>query len=209
MCITLDKFISGWKPKSSKLGGLSNYTFEPPKPNKIMVLCSKIRPKVLLDPYVPGCCEDAWDTGTKRLTSRKLHLPTKTLIPAHTAKVLCQVQGIDMINKGWVGEDAYFGSLVIVVETKVPFGVDSTWIIKNNSGLYPEAVLLVILNAWHGRHPEGSWFLIEAVISGVSLIGMAYACSKKNVSFFFCQHVVRRQRVQTLTTPISKTSTGR
>ena len=61
-----------------------------------------------------------------------------------------------MINKGWVGEDAYFGSLVIVVETKVPFGVDSTWIIKNNSGLYPEAVLLVILNAWHGRHPEGS-----------------------------------------------------
>ena len=30
--LMLDEYMSGWRPKTSKLGGLPNYTFEPRKP---------------------------------------------------------------------------------------------------------------------------------------------------------------------------------
>jgi hypothetical protein len=32
MLLTLDESMSGWSPKTSKLGGLQNYTYEPRKP---------------------------------------------------------------------------------------------------------------------------------------------------------------------------------
>ena len=32
ICLILDESMSGWRPKTSKLGGLPNYTFEPRKP---------------------------------------------------------------------------------------------------------------------------------------------------------------------------------
>jgi len=82
------------------------------------------------------------------------HMPDNSLIPTHTAEVMRQVDGAGM-KKGWVGGDAWFGSVTLAVETKKIFGIDSTFIIKNNYGFYPKAALLVVMNARYGTHPVG------------------------------------------------------
>ncbi len=46
-------------------------------------------------------------------------------ITAHTAVVLCQVEGAKIPAGGWVGGDAWFGSDLSAVEVKVHFNVFS------------------------------------------------------------------------------------
>ena len=88
-----------------------------------------------------------------------------------------------MMNKGWVGGDAWFGSIGTAVEVKVRLGIDSTWIIKNNTSFFPKKALLA-MSARHGYYVEGNWVVFTAEISGVKLIAMAYAWSQKGFSYF-------------------------
>jgi hypothetical protein len=62
-------------------------------------------------------------------------LPDGSDITAHTAEVLCLVEGANIPEGGWVGGDSWFGSSATAVEVMSKFGVHSSWIInKINSG---------------------------------------------------------------------------
>jgi len=111
-------------------------------------------------------------------------LPDKSKITAHAAEVLRQVEGAGLAAGGWVGGDSWFGSILTAVEVKRRFNVHSTWIIKQNSQLYPKKVLHAILKARHGENPAGHWIVMLATIGGVSLFAFAYAWSKAGVSYF-------------------------
>jgi hypothetical protein len=63
---------------------------------------------------------------------KKMSLPDNPPITAHTAKVLQQVNGADIPEGGWVGGDAWFGSMMSVIETNKRKKVHSTFVFKNN-----------------------------------------------------------------------------
>jgi len=87
-------------------------------------------------------------------------------------------------SRGWVGGDSWFGSVLTAVEVKTRFNVHSTWIIKQNSQLYPKKPLHAILKACHGDNPAGHWVVMRSTIGGVPLFALAYAWSKAGVSYF-------------------------
>ena len=95
-----------------------------------------------------------------------------------------QVEGAGLSEGSWVGGDSWFGSVLTAVEVKLQHGVHSTWIIKQNSNLYPKAPLQAILKARFGDRPAGHWVVMRATIGEVPLIALAYAWSKVGVSFF-------------------------
>jgi hypothetical protein len=53
-------------------------------------------------------------------------------IPAHTAEVLHKFEGVNVVKRGWLGDDAWFGSMVAALGAKKRLKVDSAWIIKGN-----------------------------------------------------------------------------
>lgn len=181
--LLLDESMSAWKPKTSKLGGLPSYTFEPRKP---IPLGTMFRNGV---EAITGILVFQDVVQTPEFQSRKKYqggpsaLPGRPLIPTHTAEILRQVEGANMMNKGWVGGDAWFGSIGTAVEVKVRLGIDSTWIIKNNTSFFPKKALLA-MSARHGYYVEGNWVVFTAEISGVKLIAMAYAWSQMRISYF-------------------------
>jgi len=63
-------------------------------------------------------------------------------------------------------------------------GVNSTFIIKNNSTWFPQRILLSILKARHGERIAGKWVVMVTHIDGIKIIAMSYAWSMKGVSFF-------------------------
>jgi hypothetical protein len=73
----------------------------------------------------------------KDFHGEKPSLPGTPPITAHTAKVLQQVDGAEIQEGGWVGGDAWFGSMMSVIETYKWKKVHSTFIIKNNQTFFP------------------------------------------------------------------------
>ena len=63
-------------------------------------------------------------------------------------------------------------------------GVHSTWIVKNNSSFFPQRPLLATLKARYDSNVAGKWVTMQTTIAGVNLIAVAYAWSKKGVSYF-------------------------
>jgi hypothetical protein len=90
-----------------------------------------------------------------------LHIPGAPAIGAHTAEVLRQVKGSRVGHGGWVGGDAWFGSVMTAVETKKRFNVESTFIIKNNHSYYPMQALQAVLKARFGDRPAGHWVVFK------------------------------------------------
>ena len=182
--LLLDESMSGWCPKTSKLGGLPNYTYEPRKP---VPLGTMFRNGV---EAVTGIIMHQDIVQLPELQARKKyhgepsHMPDNSGIPAHTAEVLHQVEGAGITEGGWVGGNAWFGSVTSAVEVKRRLKVDSMWIIKNNSTFFPKQALLSVMSARHGMHPAGTWVVFTSTIADVKLIMMAYAWSQKGVSFF-------------------------
>jgi hypothetical protein len=62
-----------------------------------------------------------------------------------------QVKGAGVPPGGWVGGDAWFGSVMSCVEVMKEFGVYSTFIVKNNTLYFPMAALHSVLSARHGN----------------------------------------------------------
>jgi hypothetical protein len=125
--VMLDESMSGWRPKTSKLGGLPNYTFEPRKP---IPLGTMFRNGV---ECISGILVFQDVVMNPDMQNRKDYhgLPSslpggKTEISAHTAEVLRQVEGSGIEPGGWVGGDAWFGSVVTSVEVMKRFKVHST-----------------------------------------------------------------------------------
>jgi hypothetical protein len=119
-------------------------------------------------------------------------LPNGAEILAHTSEVLRQVKGADIVSGGWVGGNAWFGSVMTAVEVKKRMEVDSTWIIKGNHSFYPLAGLHAVLKGRFGNKCAGHWVSMTSVIGGVTLLVLAYAWSQNGVSYFLytcgCTH---------------------
>ena len=191
--LMLDESMSAWKPKTSKTGGLPNLTNEPRKP---VDLGSQLRNGVECFTGVLAF-QDVF-MGPEKQRKKKYYysdvdamlreptsLPKKEDMSAHTSEVLRQVEGAGLPVGGWVGGDAWFGSVMTVVELKKRLGVHSTFIVKNNKNYFPMEVLYNVLKeARHGSHPAGHWVVMRAVISHVPVIAIAYAWSQKGVSYF-------------------------
>ena len=184
MVLILDESMSGWRPKSSKLGGLPSYTFEPRKSIPLGTMLRNGAEAVTGVILYQDIVQTPEFQTKKTFHEEPSHMPDNSLIPSHTAEVLRQVEGSGMKDKGWVGGDAWFGSVITAIETKKRFGVDSTWIIKNNNSFFPKTALLTVMKARHGTHPAGNWVVFTAKIAGIDLIVMAYAWSQKGISFF-------------------------
>jgi hypothetical protein len=102
-----------------------------------------------------------------------------------TTKVLQQVDGAEIQEGGWVGGDAWFGSMMSVIETYKRKKVHSTFIIKNNQTFFPMQPLHAVLKArYYGNHPAGHWVVFQATISDVKVFALAYAWSRRGVSYF-------------------------
>jgi hypothetical protein len=111
-------------------------------------------------------------------------LPNGAEILAHTAEVLHQVEGADVVSGGWVGGDAWFGSAMTVVEVTERMEVESTWIIKDNHSFNPMAGLHAVLKGIFGNKCAGHWVSMTSVIGCVKLLALAYTWSQKGVSYF-------------------------
>ena len=116
-------------------------------------------------------------------------LPGRRRINVSTAEVLRQAEGGFGLegasaDKRWLGGDAWFGGVESAVMLKKKLNVDSTYIVKNNTYLFPKATLGKILRARHGERPAGNWVTMSIEIAGVKLLAMCYAWSKKGFSYF-------------------------
>jgi hypothetical protein len=105
-------------------------------------------------------------------------------IPVHVAEVLRQVSRSEVPEGGWTGGDAWFGSIACCVTVKQVLNVESTFVIKNHTTLYPKRPLQAILKARHGTRPAGHWVVLTTKISGVDIIAIAYAWSQSSTAFF-------------------------
>ena len=75
------------------------------------------------------------------------HLPRGELIQKHVAEVLRQAEGANVKKGGWIGGDAWFGSINAAVELKRRLGINSTFIMKQNRNYCPINVIRLILLA--------------------------------------------------------------
>ena len=66
----------------------------------------------------------------KKYVGENSVVPGQQTIPSHTAEVSRQVEGAHIPPNGWVGGDAWFGSVSTAIEVFKKFNVHSTWIIK-------------------------------------------------------------------------------
>ena len=114
----------------------------------------------------------------------KSHLPRGENVSYATAEVLRQAEESKVEKGGWVGGDAWFGSIESCVELNRRLGLYSTFIVKQNVNYFPMQILHDILIARHGSRPAGHWVVMQANISGVDLFVMAYAWSQKGVAYF-------------------------
>jgi len=98
--LMLDESMSGWRPKTSKLGGLPNYTYEPRKP---VPLGTMLRNGV---ECTTGCIvfQDVVMNPefqyTKKYQDETSSMPDKSSIKTHTAEVLRQVEGAEVVEGG-------------------------------------------------------------------------------------------------------------
>ena len=127
-------------------------------------------------------CKSRRNNG-KKYHEEETHLPTKKSMPVHVSEVLRQVEGANLPEGGWVGGDAWFGSVTSAVELKKRLGVDSTFVVKNNTTFFPKEQLKAVLKARHPKHPQGHWVVFKTTIVGVNLIAIAYGWSKSGVSY--------------------------
>ena len=181
--LMMDESMSGWRPKTSKLGGLPNYTFEARKP---VPLGTMFRNSV---ECVSGCLAFQDVVQLPEVQSQKKTfgepscLPGMEEIRATTAEVLRQVEGAGLEKGGWVGGDAWFGSVMSSVEVYKRFGIHSTFVVKNNTAYFPMKVLHRILTARYKNRPAGHWVVMHTTISDVRIMVVAYAWSQRGVTY--------------------------
>jgi hypothetical protein len=190
--LMLDESMIGWKPKTSKLGGLPNITFKPRKPvdlgsqlkNGAECLTSMFAFQDIVQALEVQKRKKYYysneDTQRVELTS----LPNSPDMQAHTAEVFHQVEGAGVKLGGWVGGDAWFGSVVTAVEVMHRLGVHSTMIIKGHTHMFPMLALHPVLQARHGKRPAGHWVTMKAKVGGVNLLAIIYAWSQRGCSYF-------------------------
>ena len=199
-----DEPMSGWCPKTSKYGGLPNYTYEPRKPVPLGTMLRNCGcPQTGVLPY-QGIVMMPEKQRCKTFGLEDAVLPSKKVRPQPTAGVLRQALGAGVKKGGWVGGDAWFGSVTSAVETLHLLGIYSTWIVKRYTHLFPVAQLFDVLMARYSKGVggiAGKWVVMTADIpcaeasdprdpskvvpaNTIRVIAMAYAWSRRGVSYF-------------------------
>ena len=188
--LLLDESMSGWCPKTSKYGGLPNYIFEGRKP---VSLGSMLRDAVevmsgvlmYLDPAMSPERQQVKVTecGPPELT------PSNATINAGCAEAIRATKASKVPAGGWVGGDAWFGSVMTCLELKQRLGVYSTWVVKNCTHLFPKVQLGRLLRArckaeGHDTVVPGVWATMTTTVKDCTVIAMAYSWSKTGVSYF-------------------------
>eukprot|EP00957_Ditylum_brightwellii_P060145 4567274-Ditylum_brightwellii.AAC.2 len=149
--------MSAWQPKTSKLGGLPSITFENHKPIELgSMLKNSIECIIGVFKY-QDIVQSPEVQQQQKYYGNPLSVSNSGTIPSHTSKVLQHVEGSNLSEGAWVGGDAWFGSFTTAVEVCNKFKVVSTWVIKNNTFLYPMDALYVILKARHKKKCLGHW----------------------------------------------------
>jgi hypothetical protein len=128
--------------------------------------------------------QDAEVMKQKEYFGEKSSMPNGMEIPAHTAEVLRQIKGANVVEGGWVGGDVWFGSMATALEAKKHLNVDSTCIIKGNHAFYPMGVLHAVIKSRFGTNIAGHWVNLTTTIAGIKMMAMAYAWSQKGISYF-------------------------
>jgi hypothetical protein len=104
----VDESMSGWRPKTTKLGGLLNYTFESRKPVSLgTMFCNGVQcaSGILV---VQDVVQNPEKQALKPYYGEHSSLPDQSEITAHTAEVLRLVEGAKIPKQGWVGGDSWF-----------------------------------------------------------------------------------------------------
>jgi hypothetical protein len=95
----VDESMSGWHPKTTKLGGLPNYTFEPQKPVPLgTMFCNGVEciSGILVAQDV---VQNPEQQSLKAYHATKLSLPGGSDVAAHTAEVLHLVENTKSPNE--------------------------------------------------------------------------------------------------------------
>jgi len=85
---------------------------------------------------------------------------------------------------GWVSGDSWFSSVLSAVEMKRCFNVHLTWVIKQNTDLFPMMAIHSILKARYGERLVGHWVVFQGKISEEQLWAISYAWSHSTTSYF-------------------------
>jgi hypothetical protein len=165
-------------------GGLPNVTYEPRKPKPVGTMFKngvKGTTGILVTQDV---VEGSKSQREKKHDGEELSLPMREPIMAHVAEMLHQCESGNIVEGGWVGGDAWFGSIPCVVELKKKMNIYSTFIIKQNLQYCPVQVIQWIMKArYHDGHLAGQHAVMKATISGVEMFLLAYAWSNKQVAY--------------------------
>jgi hypothetical protein len=136
MMVMLDESMSGWRPKTSKLGGIPNITFEPRKPTTLGTIFRNGAECFSGILVFQDAVQAPEVQSRKEFYNEASHLPGNPPITAHAAEVLRQVKGAKIPEGGWVGGNSWFGSVMSAVEVKKRSSAYSTWVIKQNTDFF-------------------------------------------------------------------------
>jgi len=193
--LILDESMSGWRPKSSATGGLPNITYEPRKPVNLGTMVRNGAECITGIFVHHDIVQSVLEQGDKKYVDEVSHLPEGEKVQVHVAEVLRQVENAKVPVNGWVGGDAWFGSINTVVELKRRVEVNSTFIVKQNKKYFPMEVLRTLLLLRFPRRPAGHWVIMKATISEVDVFVMAYAWSNRGITFIVssCGETIRHE----------------
>jgi hypothetical protein len=102
----------------------------------------------------------------------------------HAAELLHQVEGTEIPEGGWVGGDAWFGSVLSAVKDMVRFNVFSTWVIKQKTDFFPMHAFHSVLTARYSKRPAGHWIVFQTTISGVMVLAVCSTWSHSSTTYF-------------------------
>lgn len=175
MLLILDESMSGWKPKTSKLGGSPNCTLEPRKPVPLGTMFKNGAERKSGLIVFNDAVQNLEQQVQKRCNNLDSHSLDGGKVLVHTSEVLRQARGACVPSEGWVVGDAWFGSVSSCVELMKWIGVYSTFVIKTNTNFYSMIALYRILQARHKNRPAGHWAAMKTTIAGVLIMAIAYA----------------------------------
>ena len=114
----MNESMSAWQPKKSKTGGLPNITFEPQKPKPLGTMFKNGVEAITGIRVTQDIVQGAVALREKKCVGEVSSLPQKEPIMAYVAETLHQCESANIADGGWVGGDAWFGSVPWVVELK-------------------------------------------------------------------------------------------